>query len=152
MRAADMVNNDNTDEVWLRIGAFNFLFTQFVGVVRVQAFRAGRENLDPVGLMDLIEALPTQTHKNDASPEREIDLQKRTPEFLCRTIAGDFEFTRRTNGVLKRAGIVTIKDLLNKSEIDLIRLDGVGRGTLSEIVNYIGDFFGLTLRKNSEAV
>lgn len=51
---------------------------------------------------------------------------------------------KRTIGVLKREGIITVGDLLKTTRHDLFYTPGIGRKSFSNIIGYLGDL-GLTL-------
>lgn len=65
-----------------------------------------------------------------------IEKDKEYP-FLDETIDG--YFTVRTCNVLKNGGILTIMDLLRKSEDELWRMRYMGKKTLAEIKSFLAE-------------
>ena len=56
----------------------------------------------------------------------------------------DLDFSVRAYNCLKRAGIHTLQDLVNKSESDMMKIRNVGKKSLKEVLDKIKDM-GLTL-------
>ena len=50
---------------------------------------------------------------------------------------------------MKRAGINTVEDLINKSEEDMMKVRNLGRKSLDEVIGKIASL-GLTLKKDDE--
>ena len=65
-----------------------------------------------------------------------IEKDEKYP-FLDETIDG--YFTVRTCNVLKNGGIITIMDLLRKSEDELCRLRYMGKKTLVEVKSFLAE-------------
>ena len=61
----------------------------------------------------------------------------------------DLNFSVRTYNCLKRAGINTVEDLINKSEEDMMKVRNLGRKSLEEVIAKL-DSFGFTLKKDDE--
>ena len=57
----------------------------------------------------------------------------------------DLDFSVRAYNCLKRAGIHTLQDLVNKSEGDMMKIRNLGKKSLKEVLDRIKDM-GLTLR------
>ena len=57
----------------------------------------------------------------------------------------DLDFSVRAYNCLKRAGIHTLQDLVNKSESDMMKIRNLGKKSLKEVLDRIKDM-GLTLR------
>ena len=57
----------------------------------------------------------------------------------------DLDFSVRAYNCLKRAGIHTLQDLVNKSESDMIKIRNLGKKSLKEVLDKIRDM-GLVLR------
>ena len=55
----------------------------------------------------------------------------------------------RSFNCLKRAGINTVEDLINKSEDDMMKVRNLGRKSLEEVV-YKLNSLGFSLRKDDE--
>lgn len=61
------------------------------------------------------------------------------------TTIEDLDFSVRAYNCLKRAGIHTLQDLVNKSENDMMKIRNLGKKSLKEVLDKIRDL-GLTLR------
>ena len=57
----------------------------------------------------------------------------------------DLDFSVRAYNCLKRAGIHTLQDLVNKSESDMMKIRNLGKKSLKEVLDKVRDL-GLTLR------
>ena len=57
----------------------------------------------------------------------------------------DLDFSVRAYNCLKRAGIHTLQDLVNKSESDMMKIRNLGKKSLKEVLDKIKEM-GLTLR------
>ena len=76
--------------------------------------------------------------KNDSEKEKVLDL----------TI-DELDLSVRSFNCLKRAGINTVEDLINKSEEDMMKVRNLGRKSLEEVIAKL-DSFGFTLKKDDE--
>lgn len=59
----------------------------------------------------------------------------------------ELEFTVRTNNALKSVGILTIHELVKKTELDLIKIPNMGKKSLTEIKDVLeskGLYLGMT--------
>ena len=63
----------------------------------------------------------------------------------------DLDFSVRAYNCLKRAGIHTLQDLVNKSESDMMKIRNLGKKSLKEVLDRIKDM-GLTLRKHRRSM
>ncbi len=61
----------------------------------------------------------------------------------------ELDLSVRSFNCLKRAGINTVEDLINKSEEDMMKVRNLGRKSLEEVIAKL-DSFGFTLRKDDE--
>ena len=61
----------------------------------------------------------------------------------------ELDLSVRSFNCLKRAGINTVEDLINKSEEDMMRVRNLGRKSLEEVIAKL-DSLGLSLRKDDE--
>ncbi len=61
------------------------------------------------------------------------------------TTIEDLDFSVRAYNCLKRAGIHTLQDLVNKTESDMMKIRNLGKKSLKEVLDKIKDL-GLTLR------
>lgn len=64
---------------------------------------------------------------------------------VLETSIEDLDFSVRAYNCLKRAGIHTLQDLVNKSETDMIKIRNLGKKSLKEVLDKIRDM-GLILR------
>ena len=76
--------------------------------------------------------------KNNNEKEKVLDL----------TI-DELDLSVRSFNCLKRAGINTVEDLINKSEEDMMKVRNLGRKSLEEVIAKL-DSFGFTLKKDDE--
>ena len=61
------------------------------------------------------------------------------------TTIEDLDFSVRAYNCLKRAGIHTLQDLVNKSENDMMKIRNLGKKSLKEVLDKVRDL-GLLLR------
>ena len=61
----------------------------------------------------------------------------------------ELDLSVRSFNCLKRAGINTVEDLINKSEEDMLKVRNLGRKSLEEVIAKL-DSFGYTLKKEDE--
>ena len=78
------------------------------------------------------------TEKSDSENEKVLDL----------TI-DELDLSVRSFNCLKRAGINTVADLINKSEEDMMKVRNLGRKSLEEVIAKL-DSFGFTLKKDKD--
>lgn len=76
--------------------------------------------------------------KSDNAKEKVLDL----------TI-DELDLSVRSFNCLKRAGINTVEDLINKSEADMMKVRNLGRKSLEEVIAKL-DSFGFGLKKDDE--
>ena len=92
--------------------------------------------------LDLTEgAIDTESimsEKSDDTKEKVLDL----------TI-DELDLSVRSFNCLKRAGINTVEDLVNKSEEDMMKVRNLGRKSLEEVIAKLASF-GLCLKKDDE--
>ena len=79
----------------------------------------------------VVDAIETQQEKVYEMTIEELDMSVRS--FNC----------------LKRAGIDTVKDLVNKTEEDMIRVRNLGKKSLEEVIQKLQSL-GLSLKKEDE--
>ena len=84
------------------------------------------------------EAGSIMAEKNNNEKEKVLDL----------TI-DELDLSVRSFNCLKRAGINTVEDLINKSEDDMMKVRNLGRKSLEEVIAKL-DSFGFTLKKGEE--
>ena len=61
----------------------------------------------------------------------------------------ELDLSVRSFNCLKRAGIDTVEDLINRSEEDMIKVRNLGRKSLEEVIQKLA-YLGLTLKKDEE--
>lgn len=71
-----------------------------------------------------------------------------TSKVLDLTI-DELDLSVRSFNCLKRAGINTVEDLINKSEADMMKVRNLGRKSLEEVIAKL-DSFGFALKKDDE--
>ena len=76
--------------------------------------------------------------KNDTAVSKVLDL----------TI-DELDLSVRSFNCLKRAGINTVEDLINKSEEDMMKVRNLGRKSLEEVIAKLNSF-GFTLKKSDD--
>ena len=84
------------------------------------------------------EADSIMAEKNNNEKEKVFDL----------TI-DELDLSVRSFNCLKRAGINTVEDLINKSEEDMMKVRNLGRKSLEEVIAKLNSF-GFTLKKDDE--
>ena len=65
---------------------------------------------------------------------------------ILETSIDDLDFSVRAYNCLKRAGIHTLQDLVNKSESDMMKIRNLGKKSLKEVLDKVKDM-GLSFRK-----
>ena len=78
------------------------------------------------------------TEKTDSEKEKVLDL----------TI-DELDLSVRSFNCLKRAGIDTVEDLINRTEEDMIRVRNLGKKSLEEVIQKLHSL-GLRLKKEEE--
>ena len=68
---------------------------------------------------------------------------------LLKTKLVDMDLSVRAFNCLKRAGINTVEDLINKSEDDMMKVRNLGRKSLEEVLAKL-DSLGFSLTKDDE--
>ena len=88
---------------------------------------------------------------SEKAKNAEIMVEKeesRTITALRMTIE-ELDLSVRSFNCLKRAGINTVEDLINKSEEDMMKVRNLGRKSLDEVIGKIASL-GLALKKDDE--
>lgn len=73
---------------------------------------------------------------------------KQGTQVLDKTIE-DMELSVRSHNCLKRAGIQTVRDLIEKTEGDMLKVKNLGRQSLQEIIAKLAEY-GLALKKEED--
>ena len=68
---------------------------------------------------------------------------------MLETSIEDLEFSVRSYNCLKRAGIHTVADIVNKSEQDMIKVRNLGKKSLDEVINKIKEL-GLEFKRKED--
>ena len=95
----------------------------------------------------LIEHFNLLTNLSDIADMSGIMIEKtEDPKTKAlETSIEDLDFSVRAYNCLKRAGIHTLQDLVNKSENDMMKIRNLGKKSLKEVLDKIKDL-GLDLR------
>ena len=78
-----------------------------------------------------------------------VEKEESKKEKVLEMTIEDLDLSVRSYNCLKRAGINTVEDLVNKSEEDMMKVRNLGRKSLEEVINKL-DSLGLHLRKEEE--
>ena len=78
-----------------------------------------------------------------------IDKPNTEKEKVLDLTIDELDLSVRSFNCLKRAGINTVEDLINKSEEDMMKVRNLGRKSLEEVIAKL-DSFGFTLKKDNE--
>ena len=131
----------------LVIGEYNHKLTLDVwtnGVINAQeavslAAKVLTEHLNLfVNLSDKASSAEVMVEKDDKGKEKILEM----------TIE-DLDLSVRSFNCLKRAGINTVEDLINKSEEDMMKVRNLGRKSLEEVVQKLNSL-GFSLQKEDE--
>jgi len=60
----------------------------------------------------------------------------------------ELDFLIRTYNCLKRAGILTVEDIISKTEEDMGKVRNLGKNSFDEVIEKLNSF-GLSLKKNN---
>ena len=77
------------------------------------------------------------------------DKQDNDKEKVLDLTIDELDLSVRSFNCLKRAGINTVEDLINKTEEDMMKVRNLGRKSLEEVIAKL-DSFGFGLRKEEE--
>jgi len=91
-----------------------------------------------VDLSDEARETETMIVKNDDSKGKVLEM-----------VIEELDLSVRSFNCLKRAGIHTVEDLINRTEEDMMRVRNLGRKSLEEVIAKL-DSLGLSLRKEDE--
>ena len=78
-----------------------------------------------------------------------VEKEESKKEKVLEMTIEDLDLSVRSYNCLKRAGINTVEDLVNKSEEDMMKVRNLGRKSLEEVINKL-DSLGLHLKKEEE--
>ena len=88
---------------------------------------------------------------SEKAKNAEIMVEKEVSSTVTalRMTIEELDLSVRSFNCLKRAGINTVEDLINKSEEDMMKVRNLGRKSLDEVIGKIASL-GLTLKKDDE--
>ncbi len=101
-------------------------------------------------LKDHLQMFITFEKEPEMAPEEEIDEETIRVRNLLRMKVDELELSVRSSNCLKAAEIKTLKDLVQKSEADMLKYRNFGRKSLSElqgILEKLGLSFGMDVRR-----
>jgi len=78
-----------------------------------------------------------------------IDKPEKSQQKVLEMTIEEMDLSVRSFNCLKRAGISTVEDLINKSEDDMMKVRNLGRKSLEEVILKLSSL-GLSLRKDDE--
>lgn len=104
-----------------------------------------------LGAKILTEHLNLFVDLSDSAKNTEILVEKEvgTKEKVLELSIEELDFSVRSYNCLKRAGINTVEDLVNKTEEDMMRVRNLGRKSLEEVLNKLAEL-GLSLSPSEE--
>ena len=78
-----------------------------------------------------------------------VEKDDKSKEKVLEMTIEELDLSVRSFNCLKRAGINTVEDLINKSEDDMMKVRNLGRKSLEEVV-YKLNSLGFSLQKEDE--
>lgn len=99
----------------------------------------------------LIEHLNLFVNLSDKASSAEVMVEKddKGKEKILEMTIEDLDLSVRSFNCLKRAGINTVEDLINKSEEDMMKVRNLGRKSLEEVIQKLNSL-GFSLQKEDE--
>ena len=99
----------------------------------------------------LTEHLNLFVNLSDKASSAEVMVEKddKGKEKILEMTIEDLDLSVRSFNCLKRAGINTVEDLLNKSEEDMMKVRNLGRKSLEEVIQKLNSL-GFSLQKEDE--
>lgn len=99
----------------------------------------------------LTEHLNLFVNLSDKASSAEVMVEKddKGKEKILEMTIEDLDLSVRSFNCLKRAGINTVEDLINKSEEDMMKVRNLGRKSLEEVIQKL-NFLGFSLQKEDE--
>jgi len=79
-----------------------------------------------------------------------VEKEETKKEKVLEMTIEELDLSVRSYNCLKRAGINTVEDLINKTEEDMMKVRNLGRKSLEEVVQKM-DALGLSLTPSEEA-
>ena len=81
--------------------------------------------------------------------ETMVERQETIKEKVLEMTIEELDLSVRSFNCLKRAGIDTVEDLINRSEEDMIKVKNLGKKSLDEVINKLASL-GLALKKDED--
>ena len=78
-----------------------------------------------------------------------VEKDNKGKEKVLEMTIEELDLSVRSFNCLKRAGINTVEDLINKSEEDMMKVRNLGRKSLEEVIHKL-ESLGFTLRSDDE--
>ena len=78
-----------------------------------------------------------------------VETNSKDKEKVLEMTIEELDLSVRSFNCLKRAGINTVEDLINKSEDDMMKVRNLGRKSLEEVIQKLNNL-GFDLRKEEE--
>ena len=78
-----------------------------------------------------------------------VEKDDKGKEKVLEMTIEELDLSVRSFNCLKRAGINTVEDLINKSEEDMMKVRNLGRKSLEEVVNKLASL-GFSLQEEDE--
>ena len=78
-----------------------------------------------------------------------VEKDNKDKEKVLEMTIEELDLSVRSFNCLKRAGINTVEDLINKSEDDMMKVRNLGRKSLEEVIQKLNNL-GFDLRKEEE--
>ena len=78
-----------------------------------------------------------------------IDRAETTKEKVLEMTIEELDMSVRSFNCLKRAGIDTVEDLINRTEEDMIKVRNLGKKSLEEVIQKL-ESLGLSLKPSEE--
>ena len=99
----------------------------------------------------LTEHLNLFVNLSDKASSAEVMVEKddKGKEKILEMTIEDLDLSVRSFNCLKRAGINTVEDLINKSEEDMMKVRNLGRKSLEEVIQKL-NYLGFSLQKEDE--
>ena len=77
------------------------------------------------------------------------EKEEARPDKVLSMLIEDLDFSVRSYNCLKRAGINTVGDLINRTEEDMMKVRNLGRKSLEEVMNKLVSL-GLSLSEEED--
>lgn len=100
-------------------------------------------------LIEHFEIFLNLTEGADSEPSIMAEKSENTKEKVLDLTIDELDLSVRSYNCLKRAGINTVEDLIEKSEEDMMKVRNLGRKSLEEVIAKL-DSFGFSLKKSDD--